>query len=110
MSGRRDALPIESYRKRWTQLAYRPRYAFFEPAHLVVGDERTVLRYDRLYVLSRAANLKNVAGAAAQIGSYREVLHVFNTSEPSGLPCGAAGSTSIVPHARSSALVPRKGG
>ena len=72
MSGRRDPLPIESYRKRQTQLSYRPRYAFFDLADLVVRDERTLLRYDRLYVLwQAAANLRNVPGAVAEIGSYR---------------------------------------
>jgi hypothetical protein len=72
MSGRREPLPIESYRKRGTQLAYRPRHAFFELADRVILEERTLLRHDRLYVLwQAAANLRSVPGAAAEIGSYR---------------------------------------
>jgi cephalosporin hydroxylase len=72
MSPRREPLPIESYRKRGSQLAYRPRHAFFELADRVVSDERTLLRYDRLYVLwQAAANVKSVPGAVAEIGSYR---------------------------------------
>ena len=53
-------------------MEFRPDAAFFVLADEVVGAGRTLLGYDRLYGLWQAIrNVSHVAGAAAEIGSYR---------------------------------------
>jgi hypothetical protein len=53
-------------------LHYRPDNDFFRLADPIVRSGRTLLGYDRLYVFWQAArNVADVAGAAAEIGSYR---------------------------------------
>jgi O-methyltransferase len=63
-----------SIEKHWrrTDFAYRPNAAFFDVARPMVKSRRTLLGYDRLYVLWQAArNVKRVPGAVAEVGSYR---------------------------------------
>ena len=62
--------PLEDYRRAKFQLEYRPSDAFFELADFVMRRKRTLLAYDRLYVFwQAAANLANVPGAVAEVGS-----------------------------------------
>jgi O-methyltransferase len=64
--------PIEKYRKRTIAPPLHPHNDFFALADEVVADERTLLGYDRLYVLWQAArNVADLPGAVAEIGSYR---------------------------------------
>ena len=64
--------PIERYRKPKNALAYRPSVDFFALADTVVQNQRTLLGYDRLYVLWQVIhNVQDLPGAVAEIGSYR---------------------------------------
>jgi O-methyltransferase len=64
--------PIERYRKPAYALDYRPGPEFFAIADRVVQDGRTLLGYDRLYVLWQAVgNVAGVLGAVAEVGSFR---------------------------------------
>ena len=97
---------IEKYRRGRFTLPLRPDEEFFALADEVIRRKRTLLGYDRLYVLWQAVrNVATVPGSAAEIGSYRggsayfiaksfvkftgrEVpIHVFDTFE--GHPEGA---------------------
>jgi hypothetical protein len=64
--------PMEKYRKGKDALAFRPDATFFGLADPVVKTARTLLGYDRLYVLWQAVNnVQDLAGAVAEVGSYR---------------------------------------
>jgi hypothetical protein len=64
--------PIHKYRMGKLAFDYRPGPAFFEFADPVVDSERTLLRYDALYVFWQVIhNLKAVPGQIAEIGTYR---------------------------------------
>ena len=97
---------IEKYRRGTLALPLQPDEEFFVLADEVIRRKRTLLGYDRLYVLWQAVrNVAPVPGSAAEIGSYRggsahfiaksfvnvtghEVpMHVFDTFE--GHPEGA---------------------
>ena len=53
-------------------LEYRPDPDFFEIADPIVASRRTLLGYDRLYVLWQAIrNVATIDGDAAEIGTYR---------------------------------------
>jgi O-methyltransferase len=63
---------IEKYRKRKIAPPLHPDGEFFVLADEVVKNDRTLLGYDRLYVLWQAVrNVANVSGAVAEIGSFR---------------------------------------
>ena len=98
--------PIEKYRKRKIAPPLQPGAAFFALADEVVAHKRTLLGYDRLYVLWQTIrNVVDAPGDVAEIGSYRggsahfiaksfitftghEVpIHIFDTFE--GHPAGA---------------------
>lgn len=62
---------IKKYRKR-NDLAFRPDAEFFRLADPVVNSIRTLLGFDRLYVLWQAVgNVQHLDGAVVEIGSYR---------------------------------------
>jgi O-methyltransferase len=64
--------PIEKYRRPKHAFQFRPDAAFFELADAVVKPERTLLGYDRLYVLWQSLrNTVGVPGIVAEVGSYR---------------------------------------
>jgi O-methyltransferase len=64
--------PIDEFRNPKYQLDYRPSDDFFDLADFVMRHKRTLLAYDRLYIFwQAAANLANVPGSVAEIGSYR---------------------------------------
>ena len=64
--------PMEQYRKGKNALGHRPNNAFFAVADPVVQSKRTLLGYDRLYVVWQAIhNVGDLPGAVAEIGSYR---------------------------------------
>ena len=64
--------PILKYRKGKGAMEFRPDAKFFALADAVVGTERTLLGYDRLYVFWQAVrNLDGVAGNAVEVGTYR---------------------------------------
>jgi hypothetical protein len=64
--------PIEKYRTGKRAYDYRPGPVFFEFADPVVGNKRTLLRYDALYVFWQVIhNLTAVPGQIAEIGTYR---------------------------------------
>jgi hypothetical protein len=61
-------------KKSWRRhgLAFRPDDAFIDAAEPIVKSRRTLMAYDKLYVLWQAVrNVVGVPGAAAEIGSYR---------------------------------------
>jgi O-methyltransferase len=63
---------IEKYRKQTIAPPLHPDGEFFALADEVVNDKRTLLSYDRLYVLWQAVrNVANLPGEVAEIGSYR---------------------------------------
>ena len=97
---------IEKYRNRQHTLPLYPDDGFFALADEVTRNKRTLLGYDRLYVLWQASrNVATLPGSVAEVGSYRggsahflaksfinitgrEVpFHVFDTFE--GHPEGA---------------------
>jgi len=64
--------PIHKYRTGKLAFDYRPSPAFFELADPLVDTERTLLRYDALYVFWQAIhNVTAVPGQIAEIGAYR---------------------------------------
>jgi O-methyltransferase len=64
--------PIEKYRKGKRLYPHRPSPAFFALADPVVQSRRTLLGYDRLYVLWQAVqNVQTLQGAVAEVGTYR---------------------------------------
>jgi hypothetical protein len=97
---------IEKYRRGTFTLPLHPDEEFFALADEVIRAKRTLLGYDRLYVLWQAVrNVATLSGSVAEIGSYRggsahfmaksfinrtgrEVpIHIFDTFE--GHPEGA---------------------
>ena len=64
--------PIEKYRKRKIAPPLQPGDAFFALADEVVNRKRTLLGYDRLWVLWQVIrNVADAPGDVAEIGSYR---------------------------------------
>jgi hypothetical protein len=64
--------PVEKYRKRKITPPLQPGAEFFALADEVVLHDRTLLGYDRLYVLWQTIrNVTDAPGDVAEIGSYR---------------------------------------
>lgn len=63
---------MHKYRKASRMMDYRPDAKFFEVADVVVGLERTLHGYDRLYAFWQTIrNLNGVPGNAAEVGTYK---------------------------------------
>jgi O-methyltransferase len=63
---------FEKYWRRPQELAFRPGAAFFDAAVPIVKSRRTLMAYDKLYVIWQAVrNVAGVSGAAAEIGVYK---------------------------------------
>jgi hypothetical protein len=64
--------PMDKFRRVSRALDFKPNPAFFELADPVMKSQRTLLGYDRLYVLWQVVrNVADIPGSVAEVGSFR---------------------------------------